>query len=467
MSGSIEKTILSNLLHSEQYARKVIPFIKSEYFIDKTQGIVADTLVNFFNQYNHPPSIDILTVELSKRQELKNQQVFSTVEQFINELDFVSNDQDWLVKETEGFCKKRAVTLAILDAYEIVEGNDKARSEDAIPSILQNALSVCFDSSVGHDYLEDFDERFEFYHRIEEKLPFDLELLNKITKGGLPKKTLNVILAGTGVGKSMFMCHVAAGALMQSKNVLYLTMEMSENRIAERIDANLLNMTIDELGSVSKDIFETRIGRLIKKTQGKLIVKEYPTSSAHAGHFKVLLNELKSKKNFIPDLIVVDYLNICSSSRVKLGSGANSYTVIKSIAEELRGLAQEYDVPLLTATQSNREAQTSTDIDLTNTSESIGLPQTCDLMLALISSEELENLNQLMIKQLKNRYNDPSYYKRFVVGIDRSKMRLFDLEESAQKDIIDSGQDKDDDMPAFDKSSFGKRMKTAGTDFKF
>ena len=271
----------------------------------------------------------------------------------------------------------------------------------------------------------------------------------------------------TGVGKSLFMCHVAAGALMQSKNVLYLTMEMSENRIAERIDANLLNMTIDELGSVSKDIFETRIGRLIKKTQGKLIVKEYPTSSAHAGHFKVLLNELKSKKNFIPDLIVVDYLNICSSSRVKLGSGANSYTVIKSIAEELRGLAQEYDVPLLTATQSNREAQTSTDIDLTNTSESIGLPQTCDLMLALISSEELENLNQLMIKQLKNRYNDPNYYKRFVVGIDRSKMRLFDLEESAQKDIIDSGQDKDDDMPAFDKSSFGKRMKTAGTDFKF
>ena len=271
----------------------------------------------------------------------------------------------------------------------------------------------------------------------------------------------------TGVGKSLFMCHVAAGALMQSKNVLYLTMEMSENRIAERIDANLLNMTIDELGSVSKDIFETRIGRLIKKTQGKLIVKEYPTSSAHAGHFKVLLNELKSKKNFIPDLIVVDYLNICSSSRVKLGSGANSYTVIKSIAEELRGLAQEYDVPLLTATQSNREAQTSTDIDLTNTSESIGLPQTCDLMLALISSEELENLNQLMIKQLKNRYNDPSYYKRFVVGIDRSKMRLFDLEESAQKDIIDSGQDKDDDMPAFDKSSFGKRMKTAATDFKF
>ena len=467
MSGSIEKTILSNLLHSEQYARKVIPFIKSEYFIDKTQGIVADTLVNFFNQYNHPPSIDILTVELSKRQELKNQQVFSTVEQFINELDFVSNDQDWLVKETEGFCKKRAATLAILDAYEIVEGNDKSRSEDAIPSILQNALSVCFDSSVGHDYLEDFNERFEFYHRIEEKLPFDLELLNKITKGGLPKKTLNVILAGTGVGKSMFMCHVAASTLMQSKNVLYITMEMAEERIAERIDANLLNLTMDQLASLNKNAFDTKIGRLINKCSGKLIIKEYAQGSAHAGHFKLLLDELKTKRNFTPDLIVIDYLNICASSRLKPGGGVNSYTYVKSIAEELRGLAQEYNVPTLTATQTTRNGFSNTDVDITDTSESFGLPATADLMLALISSEELENLNQLMIKQLKNRYNDPNYYKRFVVGIDRSKMRLFDLEESAQKDIIDSGQDKDDDMPAFDKSSFGKRMKTAGTDFKF
>lgn len=467
MSGSIEKTILSNLLHSEQYARKVIPFIKSEYFIDKIQGIVADTLVNFFNQYNHPPSHDILTVELSKRQELKNQQVFSTVEQFINELDFVSNDQDWLVKETEGFCKKRAVTLAILDAYEIVEGNDKTRSEDAIPSILQNALSVCFDPSVGHDYIEDYATRFDFYHRNEEKIPFDIELLNKITGGGLRRKTLNVMMGGTGTGKSLTLCHFSAAALSQGKNVLYLSMEMSEESIGERIDANLLDISIGDMKKVDRASYDSKFHRLIKRTTGKLIIKEYPTTSAHVGHFKSLIDELKLKKNFHPDLIVIDYLNICASARIKAGSGANSYTIVKSIAEEIRGLAVECNVPVISATQTTRSGFSNTDVDMTDVSESFGLAHTVDLMLALISTEELENLNQLMIKQLKNRYNDPSYYKRFVVGIDRSKMRLFDLEESAQKDIIDSGQDKDDDMPAFDKSSFGKRMKTAGTDFKF
>lgn len=467
MSGSIEKTILSNLLHSEQYARKVIPFIKSEYFIDKTQGIVADTLVNFFNQYNHPPSIDILTVELSKRQELKNQQVFSTVEQFINELDFVSNDQDWLVKETEGFCKKRAMTLAILDAYEIVEGNDKTRSEDAIPSILQNALSVCFDPSVGHDYLEDYQARLDFYHREEERLPFDIELLNKITAGGLRKKTLNVFMGGTGTGKSLVLGHISAATLMQGKNVLYISMEMSEDSIGERIDANLLDIPMGQLKKIDASMYESKMNRLIKKTAGKLIFKEYPTTSAHVGHFKILIDELKTKKNFYPDLIIIDYLNICASSRIKAGSGANSYTVVKSIAEEIRGLAMECNVPIISATQTTRSGYGSTDVDMTDVSESFGLAHTVDVLLALITTEELENLNQLMIKQLKNRYNDPNYYKRFVVGIDRSKMRLFDLEESAQKDIIDSGQDKDDDMPAFDKSSFGKRMKTAGTDFKF
>ena len=354
MSGSIEKTILSNLLHSEQYARKVIPFIKSEYFIDKTQGIVADTLVNFFNQYNHPPSIDILTVELSKRQELKNQQVFSTVEQFINELDFVSNDQDWLVKETEGFCKKRAVTLAILDAYEIVEGNDKTRSEDAIPSILQNALSVCFDPSVGHDYLEDYQARLDFYHREEERLPFDIELLNKITAGGLRKKTLNVFMGGTGTGKSLVLGHISAATLMQGKNVLYISMEMSEDSIGERIDANLLDIPMGQLKKIDTSMYESKMNRLIKKTAGKLIFKEYPTTSAHVGHFKILIDELKTKKNFYPDLIIIDYLNICASSRIKAGSGANSYTVVKSIAEEIRGLAMECNVPIISATQTTR-----------------------------------------------------------------------------------------------------------------
>ena len=354
MSGSIEKTILSNLLHSEQYARKVIPFIKPEYFIDKTQGIVADTLVNFFNQYNHPPSIDILTVELSKRQELKNQQVFSTVEQFINELDFVSNDQDWLVKETEGFCKKRAVTLAILDAYEIVEGNDKTRSEDAIPSILQNALSVCFDPSVGHDYLEDYQARLDFYHREEERLPFDIELLNKITAGGLRKKTLNVFMGGTGTGKSLVLGHISAATLMQGKNVLYISMEMSEDSIGERIDANLLDIPMGQLKKIDASMYESKMNRLIKKTAGKLIFKEYPTTSAHVGHFKILIDELKTKKNFYPDLIIIDYLNICASSRIKAGSGANSYTVVKSIAEEIRGLAMECNVPIISATQTTR-----------------------------------------------------------------------------------------------------------------
>ena len=467
MSGSIEKTILSNLLHSEQYARKVIPFIKPEYFIDKTQGIVADTLVNFFNQYNHPPSLDILTVELSKRQELKNQQVFSTVEQFINELDFVSNDQEWLVKETEGFCKKRAVTLAILDAYEIVEGNDKTRSEDAIPSLLSEALSVSFDSSIGHDYFADYESRYDFYHKVDEKLPFDLELFNKITNGGLSRKTLNVIMAGPKVGKSMLMCHIAASTLLLGKNVLYITMEMAEERIAERIDANLLDVNLSSIRNLDKEQFSSKINRLINKTKGQLIIKEYPTSGAHAGHFKALLQDLKSKKKFVPDLIIVDYLNICSSSRVKLAAGANSYTYVKSIAEELRGLAVEFNVPILSATQVNRAGVGNTDVDMTNTSESMGLPMTVDIMLAMISTDELEELGQIMVKQIANRYADSSYYKRFVIGVNRAKMKFFDLEESAQKDIIDSGQDKDDDMPAFDKSSFGKRMKTAGTDFKF
>lgn len=462
MTTRLEKTILSNLIHNEEYCRKVVPFLKTEYFTDQFENIVADEVIKFFTEYNKPASLEILAIQIGKRKLHKDQ--ISGIETYINDLTYKTENEEWLLKNTESFCKKQAVYNAIIDSFEIIEGKNKNLTEDAIPSMLSDALAVSFDKSVGHDYLEDFADRYEFYHRLEEKLAFDLELFNKITKGGLSKKTLNMILAGTGVGKSLFMCHVAAAALLQAKNVLYITMEMAEERIAERIDANLLNMTMDELGKVDKDIYETRIGKLIKKTTGKLIVKEYPTASAHAGHFKALLEELKLKRNFKPDLIIIDYLNICSSSRMKHGAGVNSYTYIKSIAEELRGLGVEYNVPVLSATQTTRGGYDNTDVDLTDTSESFGLPATVDFMFALISTEELENLNQIMVKQLKNRYNDPSYYKRFVIGVDRARMKLYDVEDSAQSNIADSGQD---DGPSFDKSSFGQRMKQAGDGFNF
>lgn len=462
--NKIEKTILSNLVHNEEYCRKVVPFLRNEYFADHYENVIADELIKFFNEFNKPASIDILAIQLGKRR--LNPDQIKDIEKYINDLDFKTPNDEWLIKETEKFCKQRAVTNAILDSFDIIEGRDKTKTEDAIPSMLSDALAVSFDSSVGHDYLEDYLERYDFYHRVEEKIEFDLDLFNKITKGGLSKKTLNVILAGTGVGKSLFMCHMAAATLLQGKNVLYITLEMAEERIAERIDANLLNMTMDELGTVNKDIYETRIGKLIKKTAGKLIVKEYPTASAHAGHFKALIEELKVKRNFKPDIIIIDYLNICASSRIKHGSGVNSYTYIKSIAEELRGLGVEHNVPILSATQTTRGGYDNTDVDLTDTSESFGLPATVDFMFALISTEELENLNQIMVKQLKNRYNDPSYYKRFVIGVDRGRMKLYDVEESAQKDISDAGQVKDDG-PMFDKSSFGTRMKQAGDGFNF
>ena len=461
--AKIEKTVLSNLIHNEDYCRKVVPFIKAEYFSDPFEYAVADELLNFFNTYNKPASLDVLAIQLSRRKGVGPSQI-EGLEKYINDLTFITENEQWLLDNTEKFCKQRAVTNAILNAFDIIEGKDKVHTEDAIPSMLSEALAISFDKNVGHDYLEDFSNRYDFYHRVEEKLEFDLDLFNKITKGGLSKKTLNVILAGTGVGKSLFMCHVAAGALAQGKNVLYITMEMSEERIAERIDANLLNMTLDELSKVDREVYESRINKLIKKTAGKLIVKEYPTASAHAGHFKALLEELKLKRNFKPDIIIIDYLNICSSSRMKHGAGVNSYTYVKSIAEELRGLAVEYNVPLLSATQTTRGGYDNTDVDLTDTSESFGLPATVDFMFALISTEELENLNQIMVKQLKNRYNDPTYYKRFVIGVDRARMKLYDVEESAQKNISDSGQD---DGPMFDKSSFGSRMKQAGDGFNF
>lgn len=463
MANRIEKTILSNLLHNEDYCRKVVPFIKTEYFNDHFEKVIAEEITTFFNQYNKQPSLDILAIQIGKRKDIHKEQ-YKQVEEYINSLDFITEANEWLIENTEKFCKQRAVYNSIIDAFQIIEGKDKVRTEDAIPSMLADALAVSFDTSVGHDYLEDFAERYDFYHRIEEKIPFDIELLNKITKGGLSRKTLNVVLAGTGVGKSLFMCHVAAAALMNRNNVLYITMEMAEERIAERIDANLLDLSMGELGNVEKDIYETRMGKLIKKTTGKLIVKEYPTSSAHAGHFKALIEELKIKRNFVPDLVVIDYLNICASARMKYGAGVNSYTYVKSIAEELRGLGVEYNVPVLSATQTTRGGYGNTDVDLTDTSESFGLPATVDLMFALIATEELDNLNQIMVKQLKNRYNDPSYYKRFVIGVDRARMKLYDVEESAQKNISDSGQD---DTPAFDKSSFGQRMKSAGDGFNF
>jgi replicative DNA helicase len=462
MTARLEKTILSNLIHQEEYCRKVVPFIKPEYFSDQFERLVAEELLSFFTQYNKPASLDILAIQIGKRKLHPDQ--IDGIEKYINTLDFKTENEDWLLSNTESFCKKQAVYNAIIDSFEIIEGKNGTLTEDAIPSLLSDALAVSFDSSIGHDYLEQFADRYEFYNRKEEKLEFDLELFNKITKGGLPRKTLNMILAGTGVGKSLFMCHYAASILMQGKNVLYITLEMAEERIAERIDANLLNMTMEELSKVTQDIYETRIGKLIKKTAGKLIVKEYPTASAHAGHFKSLLEELKMKRNFKPDAIVIDYLNICSSSRMKHGAGVNSYTYIKSIAEELRGLAVEYNVPVLSATQTTRGGYDNTDVDLTDTSESFGLPATVDFMFALISTEELENLNQIMVKQLKNRYNDPSYYKRFVIGVDRARMKLYDVEDNAQSNIADSGQDSG---PVFDKGDFGKRMKQAGDGFTF
>lgn len=461
----IEQKILTNLIHDEKYCRKVIPFIKREYFADRKEAILASEVVEFFNKYNKPASKEILAIEVSNRKDLNDKELNELTE-YIGKLENEPTNEEWLLENTEKFCKDRAVYNAILSSIKIIDGNDKAHTQDAIPSILSDALAVSFDNHIGHDYLDDHNARYDFYHRVEEKIPFDLEMFNKITKGGLSKKTLNIALAGTGVGKSLFMCHVAGSCLNQGKNVLYITMEMAEERIAERIDANLLNLTMDELKVIDKDIYESRIEKISKKTQGKLIIKEYPTAGAHAGHFRALLEELKLKREFKPDIIFIDYLNICASQRMKQGGSINSYTYIKAIAEELRGLAVEYNVPIVSATQTTRSGFTNSDPGLEDTSESFGLPATADFMFALVSNEELEALNQIIVKQLKNRYNDPSFYKRFVVGIDRAKMKLYDTEASAQDGLADAGQD--DDLPVFDKSSFGKRQRAESFDgFKF
>jgi len=451
---SLEKTILTSLLKSEDYTRKVLPYLKPEYFLVEEDRIVYKEIQSFILKYNQVPNRSALMIEIDALKNIKEDQVKSITE-FLDSVKTntdTPNDQ-WLVDSTEKFCQEKALYHAIMSSIEIMNNKNGALTTGAIPSILSDALAVSFDPNVGHDYLEDFDKRYDYYHRVLEKIPFDLEFFNKITKDGLPKKTLNIALAGTGVGKSLFMCHVAASALNQGKNVLYITLELAEEEVAKRIDANLMNITFEDLMALPKDMYEKKAYVLKAKTNGKLIVKEYPTAGASSMHFKALLNELNLKKSFRPDIIFVDYLNICMSSRVKPGSNINSYTYIKSIAEELRGLAVEFEVPLVSATQTTRSGFTSSDVGLEDTSESFGLPATADFMFALISTEELQELGQIMVKQLKNRYNDPTMNKRFVLGIDRSKMKLYDVENSAQIDIVDSGQTSS--VPKIPQKQFG------------
>ena len=450
----LEETILANLLLNEDFCRKVIPYIQEDYFEDVSTKKIFTSFSEYVEKYKEPPSIEALKITLDARKDL-NEDTFKEVISTIDALKIDKDtNQEWLIAETEKFCQNRDLYNSIRRSILILDGKDKEFDKGSIPQLLSNSLGISFDNHVGHDYLDDFDERFEFYHRKEERLPFDIDILNKITKGGLPKKSLTVFLASTGVGKSLVKCHMAAAALMHGKNVLYITAEMAEERIAERIDANLLNVTLDELTEMPRNVFEKRISRLKEKTPGKLVIKEYPTGVAHAGHFRHLLNELRMKKSFVPDIIFIDYLNICSSSRLKGAAAANTYTLVKSIAEEIRGLAMEFNLPIVSSTQANREGYGNGDMDLTNTSESIGLPQTVDAMFALISTEELEEMGQIMIKQLKNRWNDLSYYRRFVVGIDRSKMRLHDVEEHAQGNVHNEAP-KESRIAEFDKSKFG------------
>ena len=459
MTQTIERTTLGQLLTNEDYARKVMPHMKSVYFGDRTERTVFEEIQKFVERYNALPTKDTLEIEIDTRRDL-NEDDIKRVLTVVKELSVDTDvNAEWLIETTEKFCKDKAVYNAIVEGISIIDGKDKNRGADAIPSILTTALAVGFDNRVGHDYLLDSAERYEYYHTVEEKIPFDLEFFNKITKGGLPPKTLNIALAGTGVGKSLFMCHVAANCMSQGKNVLYITLEMAEERIAERIDANMMNISMEDLHDLPKNMFDDKIQKIIAKTTGQLIVKEYPTASAHSNHFRGLIKELAIKKTFKPDIIFIDYLNICASSRFKGGANVNSYTMVKSIAEELRGLAVETNVPIMSATQTTRSGFSNSDVGLEDTSESFGLPATADLMFALISNEELDALNQIAVKQLKNRYNDPTVNKRFVIGIDRAKMRLFDVKLSEQQSLQDANQTGDIpdafSEPVFDKTDFG------------
>jgi replicative DNA helicase len=451
MSIELEKTILRNILTNETFMRKVLPFIRKDYFEGVYRSLFSE-VAKFVQKYNKLPSQEAFKIELDD--------VSLSEEMYTHAIDILPDiftkkeeDENWLLDTTEKWCQDRAVYNAIMESIQIIDGKHQQLAKNAIPDVLQKALAVCFDANVGHDYLENVDERFDFYHEQEERIPFDLDYLNRITKGGLPNKTLNIALAGTGVGKSLFMCHHAASCLSLGHNVLYITMEMAEERIAERIDANLMNVPIDQLQNMSEKMFKDRVGKIASKTNGKLIIKEYPTGAAHTGHFRALLNELRLKRSFVPEIIFIDYLNICSSSRMKsMGGAINSYSYIKSIAEELRGLAVEFGLPIFSATQTTRSGYSNSDVGLEDTSESFGLPATADLMIALISNEELDGMNQIMIKQLKNRYNDPNIHKRFCIGVDRSKMKLFDIDQSEQENIVDDG-------PVFDKSAAGERLK--------
>jgi len=453
----LETTILKNLIYNEEYTRKVLPFLSVNYFQEREDKILYEKINEYINQYNTLPTQEALAIELDKSS-IKDEEFQNSLKL----LESITNENDeanisWLLDSTEKFCQDRAIYNAVVESISILDEKGRnTRDKGSIPDILSDALSVSFDPHVGHDYFLDADERYKFYHRIEEKIPWDLEFFNRITKGGLSNKTLNIALAGTGVGKSLFMCHVAASCLSQNYNVLYITLEMAEEKIAERVDANLLNISIDDLQKIPKDLYDKKINKLKQTIKGKLIVKEYPTASANANHFRALLNELNLKRSFVPNIILVDYINICTSSRIKQGANVNSYTYIKSIAEELRGLAVENAIPILSATQTTRSGFTNTDIGLEDTSESFGLPATADFMFAIISTEQMEELNQIMIKQLKNRYSDPTSNRKFVIGIDRSKMKLYDVEQFAQNELVDTGQD---DEPAFDKATAGGKYK--------
>ena len=460
MKDRIELTILRTFIHDEEYLRKVLPFIDREYFEERIEKIIFEEISDFAQIYDKCLSPEILSIEIQKRDDISEEE-YKNASQLLETLSEPSSHDQWLLDTTEVWCRDRAIYLALMESISIADGKDDKKGRDAIPSILSDALAVSFDNHIGHDYLEDYEARYESYHKKDEKIPFDLEFFNRITKGGLPNKTLNVALAGTGVGKSLFMCHHASSVLLEGKNVLYITLEMAEEKIAERIDANLLNVNIQDITDLPKPMFENKVNNISKKTQGTLIIKEYPTASAHSGHFKSLLNELALKKSFTPDIIFIDYLNICASSRYRTNNNVNSYSYIKAIAEELRGLAVEANVPIVSATQTTRSGFGSSDVDLTDTSESFGLPATADLMFALISTEELEGLGQIMVKQLKNRYNDPTIYKRFVVGVDRAKMRLYDCEQKAQDDILDTKTESENDSE--DKKTFRKSF----AEFKF